>query len=129
MEYEEVIVDDIERHFDYFTGFVSPEFSTGNFCLKDKSTMMYLQNGKIHRNNAPARIGYEANIYERAHNLHKIVFTFYVNGRLHNENGSAIVHYCMRSNNRVDIREFYYLNGDEYSLTNWKKQLATKLYW
>ena len=126
MEYEEVIVDDIERHFDYFTGFVSPEFSTGNFCLKDKSTMMYLQNGKIHRNNAPARIGYEANIYERAHNLHKIVFTFYVNGRLHNETGPAQIR--LNEAGEEDLY-LYYLKGRFLTKEEWEQQVQTKLYW
>lgn len=128
MEYKEVIVQDVFHHCNLNRSIISPCFMVGNFCLKDKSTMLYLQNGKIHRDNAPAYIFYSVST-KYGDGLFRVHFSYYINNVRHNEHGPAFVDYLFAPYNRNTVESQYYLNGTQYSKEEYQKQLITKLYW
>lgn len=48
------------------------------------------------------------------------------NGKIHNENGPAII---VLDQNLAEDYPIYYLNGEHFSKEKWEEQLKTKLYW
>ena len=122
MEYEEVIVDDLSKEVSFNTGDCSSIFGTGNFCLKDNCSMVYLHNGTPHRDDGPALI--ETSFVPKCQAYY---FTYYKHGELHNELGPA---YSLFHSSKLEpIEELYYLNNMKYSKEEWEKQIQTKLYW
>jgi antitoxin component YwqK of YwqJK toxin-antitoxin module len=76
----------------------------------------YYINGKFHREDEPAYIGYNLN----GNVWYKL---YYLNGNRHREDGPAIIRY--HENGNVWYEE-YYLNGRELTKDEWYQRLTTK---
>lgn len=120
MEYKEAFVENFYNLLG--NSEIFEQFYIGAFVLKDKNRLLYIVDGKIHRDNGPAQI-----IFENHDPYPMIYFTYYRYNSLHCETGPAYVVYNTRLINPVE--EAYFLNDSELSKQKWEEQVQTKLYW
>lgn len=130
MEYKEVVLEDVQ---DYFCVTLGPPYllnhflyGKGSFCLKDERLTVYLVDGFLHRDNAPALIYRDNYINSRGMESDEFHLVFYRHGQKHNESGPAHYYYDLINNK---YEETYLLFGEEVSKQEFDQKMLTKLYW
>lgn len=114
------------------TYYYDNELFTGRAIVNIRGKMLrilYLKDGKRHREGGPAEISYGRGCNE----------AWYINGRLHREGGPALVYssgqkiwyrngFWHREDGpaitRPNGRNEWYLNGEAYSINSWAKKIG-----
>lgn len=120
MEYQEKYVNNLNYYFNGLGNF--SDFGDGAYVLKGKEDWVYIVNGKIHKDDGPARIFHDLRRGELVY-----CFIFYKHGERHCETGPAYIAYSMADS--AIIHQDFYLNGKWIVDGKWQQQIQTKLYW